>query len=91
MIGTAIVECNLCFNSTFFTAFSASMFGTSSKTTGLFGQTQTKEGLGQNAGSLFGTPTLFTNRTGIFGQSSSGQTVCVHCFLLFMAGISVRS
>ena len=69
----------------FFTAFSGGLFGSSSATAGpfKFGQQQTTEALGQNANSLFGTPTISTTGTRIFGQSSSGQTVCVHCFLLF--------
>jgi len=76
-------------SSTFFTAFSGSLFGSISTTGGLFGQQQTTGGLGRNAGSLFGTPALSTTgtrfgSTSIFGQSSSGQTVYDHSSLLYI-------
>lgn len=74
--------------------FPGSLFGGSATgTTGLFGQQQTTGAFGQKPGGLFGTPTSsttstgfgtgFGTTTGLFGQSTSGQTVCSMLFLLY--------
>lgn len=68
-----------------FTIFLGSLFGSSAATPGLFGQLQTTtSAFGQKPTGLFGTPTSSTTGTGfgsgfgtgLFGQSTSGQTVC---------------
>ena len=79
--------CNVCDVCFFFTLISGSLFGSSAATPGLFGQQQTTAtAFGQKPGGLFGTPTSSTTGTGfgsgfgttsLFGQSTSGQTVCV--------------
>jgi len=70
----------------FFTLILGSLFGSSAATSGIFGQQQTTAtAFGQKPGGLFGTPTSSTTGTGfgsgfgttsLFGQSTSGQTVC---------------
>lgn len=67
-----------------FTIFLGSLFGSSAATPGLFNQLQTTtSAFGQKPTGLFGTPTSSTTGTGfssgfgagLFGQSTSGQTV----------------
>ena len=69
-----------------FTPLSGSIFGSSGTTSSLFGQQQpTASAFGQKPGGLFSTPTSSTTGTGfgsgfgtsLFGQSTSGQTVCL--------------
>ena len=86
--------CNLRINSSFLCLLlSQGLFGSSSTSTGLFGQRQSTGAFGQT-GNLFGTQTLSTTSTGfgsgfgtnastgLFGESTSKQTVCVICLLL---------
>jgi len=68
-------------SSTFFTALSGSLFGSSSTTAGLFGQQQTTEGFGQKPGVLFNTTSSATE-TGIKFGSTTGSTFGLAvCFL----------